>query len=117
MIRTPGQVKGMDDIGRIVVSREDGAPITSQRYRRCQHRQQFAQRRGDENGEEVVLGTVFMLIGENSREVSRRVAAKIDEVNRSLPDGVIEDHLRSHHAGGQNHRDRVRKICWKVRCW
>ena len=36
-----------------------------------------------ENGREVVLGTVFMLIGENSRAVSQRVAAKLAEVNRS----------------------------------
>jgi uncharacterized HhH-GPD family protein len=41
-----------------------------------------------ENGEEVVLGTVFMLIGENSRTVSQRVAAKLAEVNRTLPEGV-----------------------------
>ena len=42
-----------------------------------------------ENGEEVVLGTVFMLMGENSRTVSQRVAAKLEEVNRSLPEGVV----------------------------
>ena len=42
-----------------------------------------------ENGEEVVLGTVFMLIGENSRTVSQRVAAKLEEVNRTLPEGVV----------------------------
>ena len=35
-----------------------------------------------ENGREVVLGTVFMLIGENSRAVSQRTAAKLDEINR-----------------------------------
>ena len=42
-----------------------------------------------ENGKEIVLGTVFMLIGENSREVSTRVAAKLGDVNRSLPEGVF----------------------------
>ena len=41
-----------------------------------------------ENGREVVLGTVFMLIGENSRAVSQRVAAKLEEINDSLPEGV-----------------------------
>jgi cobalt-zinc-cadmium resistance protein CzcA len=40
------------------------------------------------NGEEVVLATVFMLVGENSRTVSSRIAAKLVEVNRSLPEGV-----------------------------
>ncbi|MGC1480369.1 MAG: CusA/CzcA family heavy metal efflux RND transporter, partial [Chthoniobacterales bacterium] len=42
-----------------------------------------------ENGREVVLGTVFMLLGENSRTVSVRVADKVAEINKSLPAGVI----------------------------
>ncbi|MGB6969842.1 MAG: CusA/CzcA family heavy metal efflux RND transporter, partial [Methyloceanibacter sp.] len=42
-----------------------------------------------ENGQEVVLGTVFMLIGENSRAVSLRVAEKLKKVADSLPDGVV----------------------------
>ncbi|WP_457603741.1 efflux RND transporter permease subunit, partial [Legionella pneumophila] len=41
-----------------------------------------------ENSKEVVLGTVFMLMGENSRTVSQRVAAKMKEINKSLPEGV-----------------------------
>ncbi|MEJ2717858.1 MAG: CusA/CzcA family heavy metal efflux RND transporter [Deltaproteobacteria bacterium] len=39
-------------------------------------------------GEEVVLGTAFMLMGENGRAVSERVAKKLVEVNRTLPAGV-----------------------------
>jgi cobalt-zinc-cadmium resistance protein CzcA len=41
-----------------------------------------------DNGREVVLGTVFMLIGENSRTVSQAVDRKMQEINRSLPAGV-----------------------------
>src|SRR5699024_9278117 len=41
-----------------------------------------------ENGREVVLGTAFMLMGENSRAVSHAVDAKMKEVNRTLPAGV-----------------------------
>ena len=40
------------------------------------------------NGEEVVLGTVFMLMGENSRIVARAAAAKLTEINASLPEGL-----------------------------
>ncbi len=40
------------------------------------------------DGEEVVLGTVMMLLGENSRTVSTRVHAKIDEIRKTLPEGV-----------------------------
>ncbi len=41
-----------------------------------------------DNGREVVLGTVFMLIGQNSRTVSQAVDKKMIEINRSLPEGV-----------------------------
>ena len=40
-------------------------------------------------GKEVVLGTVFMLMGENSRTVSRRVADKMVDINRTLPEGIV----------------------------
>lgn len=40
-----------------------------------------------ENGREVVLGTVFMLIGENSREVAQAVGQRLEEINRTLPKG------------------------------
>src|SRR3546814_126362 len=40
------------------------------------------------DGEEVVLGTVFMLIGENSGAVAQRSADKLVEIDASLPEGV-----------------------------
>ena len=40
------------------------------------------------DGREVVLGTTFMLIGANSREVAQATAARLIEANRSLPAGV-----------------------------
>jgi cobalt-zinc-cadmium resistance protein CzcA len=40
------------------------------------------------NGREVVLGTVFMLIGENSREVAQAVGQKLSDIQRSLPAGI-----------------------------
>lgn len=40
------------------------------------------------DGEEAVLGTVMMLLGENSRTVSTRVHAKIEEIKSTLPQGV-----------------------------
>lgn len=40
------------------------------------------------NGEEAVLGTVMMLLGENSRTVSTRVHQKIEEIKKDLPPGM-----------------------------
>jgi cobalt-zinc-cadmium resistance protein CzcA len=39
------------------------------------------------NGDEVVLGTVLMLLGENSREVSLRVSEQIEKIKKGLPEG------------------------------
>jgi cobalt-zinc-cadmium resistance protein CzcA len=41
------------------------------------------------NGEEVVLGTAMMLIGENSRSVAKLVDEKVDEVRKSLGDEFV----------------------------
>lgn len=41
------------------------------------------------NGEETVLGTVMMLLGENSRTVSLRAKDKIDEIRKTLPPGFV----------------------------
>lgn len=41
------------------------------------------------NGQETVLGTVMMLLGENSRTVSTRVKDKIEEIKKTLPDGIV----------------------------
>lgn len=40
------------------------------------------------NGREVVMGTVMMLTGENSRAVAQRVKARVAELQPRLPDGV-----------------------------
>ncbi len=40
------------------------------------------------DGEEAVLGTIMMLMGENSRTVSSRVHDRIQEIRKDLPAGV-----------------------------
>ncbi|MBX3019865.1 MAG: efflux RND transporter permease subunit [Bdellovibrionaceae bacterium] len=41
------------------------------------------------NGNETVLGTVMMLLGENSRIVANRVEARVQEVAKSLPEEYV----------------------------
>lgn len=43
------------------------------------------------NGQETVLGTVMMLLGENSRAVSLRAKSKIEEIKKTLPQGIVLD--------------------------
>ncbi|MGE0704801.1 MAG: efflux RND transporter permease subunit, partial [Vicinamibacterales bacterium] len=89
LIRAPGQVQGLDDIGRIVVGTHLGTPIHLDDVADVLLGNELRTGAATEDGQEVVLGTVFMLMGENSRVVSRRVAAKMEEVNGTLPPGVI----------------------------
>ncbi|MDO8539662.1 MAG: CusA/CzcA family heavy metal efflux RND transporter [Opitutaceae bacterium] len=89
LIRVPGQVSGIPEIENIVVARRAGRPVRVRDVADVILGEELRTGAATENGKEVVLGTVFMLIGENSREVSQRVAKKLVEVNRSLPHGVV----------------------------
>ena len=89
LVRAPGQVSTLDEIREIVVRTERGVPIRIRDVAEVLNGKELRTGAATENGQEVVLGTVFMLMGENSRAVSQRVAAKLDEVNRSLPEGVV----------------------------
>jgi len=89
LIRVPGQVSGIAEIENIVVARRAGRPVRVRDVADVILGEELRTGAATENGREVVLGTVFMLIGENSREVSQRVAKKLVEVNRSLPHGVV----------------------------
>ncbi|WP_095162245.1 CusA/CzcA family heavy metal efflux RND transporter [Pseudomonas sp. Irchel 3F5] len=88
LIRAPGQLAGIDDIANIVLANVDGTPIRVRNVADVGIGRELRSGAATENGREVVLGTVFMLIGENSRTVSQAVAQKLVEINRSLPQGV-----------------------------
>ena len=89
LIRAPGQVANLDDIGQIVVGSRRSSPIRLRDVADVQLGNELRTGAATEDGREVVLGTVFMLMGENSRAVSRRVAARMVEINRTLPEGVV----------------------------
>jgi cobalt-zinc-cadmium resistance protein CzcA len=88
LVRAPGQVRDLDDVRAIVVGHAGGVPIRVGDVAEVGLGQELRTGAATENGQEVVLGTVFMLIGENSRAVSHRTAAKLEEVRRNLPPGV-----------------------------
>jgi cobalt-zinc-cadmium resistance protein CzcA len=88
LVRVPGQVASVDDIGNVIVGATDGVPLRIRDVAEVGIGKQLRTGAATENGQEVVLGTVFMLIGENSRAVSSAVANKLEEINRTLPPGV-----------------------------
>ena len=88
LVRAPGQVGSLEDIANIVVANVDGTPIRLRNIAEVDLGRELRTGAATEDGREVVLGTVFMLIGENSRTVAKAAAAKLDEINRTLPAGV-----------------------------
>ena len=89
LIRVPGQVQSIEDISRIIVAQRDELTIRIFDVADVIMGEELRTGAATQNGKEVVLGTVFMLLGENSREVSQRVAKQLGEISRSLPEGVI----------------------------
>ena len=88
LVRAPGQVKSLDDIRDVIVGTAQGQPIRIRDVADVEIGRELRTGAATENGKEVVLGTVFMLIGENSRAVSQAVDRKMAEINRTLPQGV-----------------------------
>jgi len=89
LIRAPGQVGSIEDIANIVIRSTQGTPVRVRDVAEVGIGQELRTGAATENGREVVLGTVFMLLGENSRTVSQAVDRKLEQIRSSLPPGVI----------------------------
>lgn len=88
LVRSPGQLRNLEDISELIIAKRDDAPVRLRDVADVYLGKELRTGAASLNGEETVLGTVFMLLGENSRTVSQAVAEKLLEVNRSLPQGV-----------------------------
>ncbi|QNH23334.1 cation efflux system protein [Xanthomonas sp. GW] len=88
LVRVPGQVSGIAEIGAIVLDRREGVPIRVRDVAQVGEGPELRTGAATQDGSEVVLGTVFMLVGANSRAVAQASAARLEQANRSLPPGV-----------------------------
>ncbi|ABE40565.1 Heavy metal efflux pump CzcA [Rhodopseudomonas palustris BisB5] len=89
LVRTPGQVTNIDDIRGVVVGTRGGVPVRISDVAEVQIGTDLRTGAATLDGRETVLGTAMLLIGENSRTVSQRVSAKLDDIARSLPEGIF----------------------------
>ena len=89
LVRTPGQVSGPDEIRTLVVKTDDGVPVRLGSVAEVGEGKELRTGAATMDGEEIVLGTAFMLVGENSRDVAQRVDAALEEAALSLPEGVV----------------------------
>ncbi len=88
LVRVPGQVGDLDAIRSIVLDRRGGVPIRVGDIATVAEGRELRSGAATQNGHEVVVGTVVMLVGANSREVSQAAGARLEAANASLPEGV-----------------------------
>ena len=88
LLRVPGQTQHMAAIGQIPLQSTKGSAITISDVADIEHGQGLRTGAATQNGREVVMSTVFMLIGENSRTVAHAVGEKLKEINATLPEGI-----------------------------
>ena len=88
LIRSPGQLNNLEEIAQLVVTRRDDAPVRIKDLAEVKYGKELRTGSATFAGEETVLGTAFMLLGENSRTVSKAVAKKLTEINDFLPPGI-----------------------------
>ena len=88
LIRIPGQVADIQGLRQIVVATRDGLPLRVGDVADVIEGSDLRTGAATKDGEEIVLGTVIMRIGENSRAVAQRVAERLAEIDATLPEGV-----------------------------
>lgn len=88
LMRVPGQANNLDDLRNVVIQQQQGIPVRIKDVATVSIGKELRSGAATQNGQEVVLSTVFMLIGENSRTVANDVALKLEEIKASLPKGI-----------------------------
>ncbi|MEQ1607627.1 MAG: CusA/CzcA family heavy metal efflux RND transporter [Hyphomonadaceae bacterium] len=91
LLRSQGQAGGVDHLESIVVANRNGVPLRVADVADVGLGEELRTGAATENGKEVVLGTVFMLVGENSRAVARATAERLAVASKALPAGVVAE--------------------------
>ncbi|RKG31211.1 efflux RND transporter permease subunit [Acinetobacter tianfuensis] len=88
-VRVPGTLNTISDIENIMIDSPNGSPIRVGDVAQVSIGHDLRTGGATYNGEETVLGIAMMAMGQNSRSVSKSVDAKIQDIQFSLPKGVI----------------------------
>lgn len=88
LVRSPGQLKSIEDISNVVVGRKGSVPVLVKDVAEVGLGKELRTGAATRNGKETVMGTVMMLVGENSREVAALTNDKFQQIQTSLPEWV-----------------------------
>lgn len=88
-VRVPGAFNGLSDIENTMLGSPNGSPIRVGDIAQVSIGHDLRTGAATYNGKETVLGVAMMAIGGNSRTVSKAVDAKLQDIQNSLPKGVV----------------------------
>ena len=88
-VRVPGTLKSIADIENTMLASPNASPIRVRDIAQVSIGHDLRTGGATYNGQETVLGIAMMGMGQNSRTVSQAVDAKIQEIQKSLPQGVV----------------------------
>ena len=88
VVRSAGRFESMEEIENVVIATRGGVPVRVRDVAEVTIGRELRTGSASENGEEVVVGTALMLIGDNSRTVSAAVNARMAQINNSLPPNI-----------------------------
>ena len=88
LMRVVGQLEEISSLGSIPIPTANGQAVLLKDVANISEGKELRSGAATKNGQEVVMSTVFMLIGENSRTVSKAVAKRLEEIKQSLPAGI-----------------------------
>jgi len=84
-----GMIESLDDIRRIVLKAERGAPVLIRDVANVQFGPAIRQGTITKDGKgEAVAAIAVMLMGENSRTVTQRVKERVAELQKEMPPGI-----------------------------
>ncbi len=89
VVRSGGRIESMEEIGEVVIATRGGVPVRVQDVANVAIGRELRTGSASQDGQEVVVGTALMLIGANSRTVSAAVDAKMQDIRRTLPPGIV----------------------------
>ncbi|PZQ61444.1 MAG: CusA/CzcA family heavy metal efflux RND transporter [Phenylobacterium zucineum] len=89
LVRADARVRNLDEIANAVIATRESVPVYVKDVATVRLGGDLRTGAASKNGQEVVIGTALMLIGENSRTVAKAVGEKLETVKSSLPPGVV----------------------------
>ncbi|MCF8203495.1 MAG: CusA/CzcA family heavy metal efflux RND transporter [Methylotenera sp.] len=89
LVRADGRLRSVDQIATTVVAQRNGVPFTVGQVASVAIGGELRTGAASRDGYETVVGSALMLVGANSRTVAHAVVVKLEEIKKTLPEGVV----------------------------